>query len=100
MTRDSTSFFFGMAEIAERGKLAAGSWFTIVVGVDGNAYRSSHTHTPAETFASDDFLSLYSFGDDLSGQCGHGPEHRNEYTFPTRIESLVGKNIAQVRTSE
>ena len=53
-----------MAEADQSHRLAAGNYFSIIVGIDGFAY---------------------SFGDNLQGQCGHA-EGKNEYVYPKRYD--------------
>ena len=45
------------------GRVSAGAYFTLLIGADAN---------------------VYSFGDDLYGQCGQGQD-RNEWLNPERI---------------
>lgn len=57
------------------GRIAAGGWFTLIMGEDGD---------------------IYSIGDDLCGQCGHGDPQQSEYVIPRKIVSLASKHVVQV----
>ena len=37
---------------------------------------------------------VYSFGDDLYGQCGHGRD-KNEWPSPEKIQFFVGRSVVQ-----